>query len=452
MTMHRREFGRAILGAAGGAIFLPQSLRRDANTAPGPVGFETVQVPTVNASRLMGNLESIAAFGRIPTGGVDRVAYSEADRDARRWIVDLMRAAGLEPDIDVAGNIVGHRPGTETGLPPLMFGSHIDSVPSGGDYDGPLGSLAAIETAWRLVEEGVTTRHPLEVVVFANEEGGKIGSRAMIGAVRAVELELEPASGGTIGEGIRFIGGNPDRLEEARRAPGSIAAFVELHVEQGGVLERQGIPIGVVEGIVGIRRWEVVVEGVANHAGTTPMPGRQDALVAAAHFIQVVNRIGRETPGSQVATVGRIRAEPGAPNVIPGRAVLSLEIRDLEMDKIESVFRQIASRSETIGQETGTTFQLNEFYLSEAAPTQERIRSTIESVAGELGLPSMRMPSGAGHDAQSIAHLAPVGMIFIPSVGGISHSPEEFSRRSDVVGGANVLLRTVLDLDRMEWG
>ena len=363
-----------------------------------------------------------------------------------------MRAAGLELETDVAGNIVGHRPGTETGLPPLMFGSHIDSVPSGGDYDGPLGSLAAIETVQRFVEEGVTTHHPLEVVVFANEEGGKIGSRAMIGAVRAAELELESASGRTIAEGIRFIGGNPDRLEEARREPGSIAAFVELHIEQGGVLEREGVPIGVVEGIVGIRRWEVVVEGVANHAGTTPMLGRQDALVGAAHFVQVVNRIARETPGRQVATVGRIRAEPGAPNVIPGRAVLSLEIRDLEMDKIESVFRQIANRSEAIGQETGTTFQLNEFYLSEAAPTQERIRSTIEAVAEELSLPSMRMPSGAGHDAQSIAHLAPVGMIFIPSVGGISHSPGEFSRRSDVVGGANVLLRTVLELDRMEWG
>jgi N-carbamoyl-L-amino-acid hydrolase len=333
-----------------------------------------------------------------------------------------------------------------------MFGSHIDSVPSGGDYDGPLGSLAAIETAWRLAEEDLSTRHPLEVVVFTNEEGGKIGSRAMIGAVQAGELELVSASGRTIGEGIRFIGGNPDRLEEARREPGSIAAFVELHIEQGGVLERDDVPIGVVEGIVGIRRWEVVVEGIANHAGTTPMPGRRDALVGASYLVQAVNRIGRVTPGSQVATVGRIQAEPGAPNVIPGRVVMSLEIRDLEMEKIESVFQQIANRSEVIGQETGTTFQLNEFYLSEAAPTQERIRSAIESVAGELRLPSMRMPSGAGHDAQSIAHLAPVGMIFIPSVGGISHSPEEFSRPEDVMAGANVLLRTVLALDRMRWG
>jgi N-carbamoyl-L-amino-acid hydrolase len=333
-----------------------------------------------------------------------------------------------------------------------MFGSHTDSVPSGGNYDGPLGTLAAIETAHRLVEEGISTRHPLEVVVFANEEGGKIGSRAMIGAVRPAELDLVSASGRTIGDGIRFIGGDPHHLEEAHRAPGSIAAFVELHVEQGGLLERDGVPIGVVEGIVGIRRWEVVVEGMANHAGTTPMHGRRDALVAAAIFIQEVNRIGRDTPGRQVATVGRIRAEPGAPNVIPGRAVLSLEIRDLEMEKIESVFRQIANRAEVIGQETGTTFRLNEFYLSEAAPTQERIRRTIESVSGDLGLASMRMPSGAGHDAQSIAHMAPVGMIFIPSVGGISHSPEELSHPDDVVAGANVLLGTVLELDRMDWG
>jgi N-carbamoyl-L-amino-acid hydrolase len=220
-------------------------------------------------------------------------------------------------------------------------------------------------------------------------------------------------------------------------------------VEQGAVLERRGVEIGVVEGIVGIKRWNVAVEGFANHAGTTPMDARQDALVAAARFIDLAHRVARETPGRQVATVGRITAEPGAPNVIPGRVRFTLEIRDLEMSKIDRIFALLEAEADRIGRETGTDFAFEQFYVSYAALTDERLRRVIEEAASALGLSHMRLPSGAGHDAQSMAKLGPVGMIFVPSRSGISHSPREFTALGDVVNGANVLLRTVLAVDAL---
>ncbi len=208
-----------------------------------------------------------------------------------------------------------------------------------------------------------------------------------------------------------------------------------------------GIDIGVVEGIVGIMRWNVTVDGMANHAGTTPMDQRRDAMVAAARFVDMVYTTVRSWPGTQVATVGRLVAEPGAPNVIPGRVTLSLEVRDLSMDKIQEVYRQLEGRSSGIGRATGTSFSFDRFYVSEAAPTAPRIRDLVETTARSLGLSTRRMPSGAGHDAQSMAHLGPVGMIFVPSVGGISHAPDEFTEPTDVTNGADVLLGTLLALD-----
>jgi N-carbamoyl-L-amino-acid hydrolase len=330
-----------------------------------------------------------------------------------------------------------------------MFGSHIDSVPEGGNYDGPVGLIGAIEVAQTLAENNIVTRHPLEVAVFQNEEGGKTGSRVLDGEFAERELDIVTASGRTIGEGIRLLGGDPTRLAEARRQPGDVAAFLELHVEQGAILDREQISIGVVEGIVGIKRWNVTVEGFANHAGTTPMDNRQDALLAAARFILAVNEVVTDMPGAQVGTVGRIQAEPGAPNVVPGRVVVSLEVRDLDMAKIDRIFQAVRAAGLGIGQDSGTTFAFDEFYVSRSAPTHERIRQLVQDAAAELGLDSRRMPSGAGHDAQSIARFAPIGMIFVPSVAGISHSPREFSRPEDIAAGVNVLLRTLLELDAL---
>jgi N-carbamoyl-L-amino-acid hydrolase len=220
-----------------------------------------------------------------------------------------------------------------------------------------------------------------------------------------------------------------------------------LHIEQGAILDTEKINIGVVEGIVGINWWDVTVEGFANHAGTTPMKGRRDALLASAKFIEAVNRVVTSVPGRQVGTVGRIQALPGAPNVIPGKVVLSLELRDLDADKIKTLYEKIQSEARQIAEASGTRFSFKEINVNTPAPTDERIRRVITEAATALGLTTKLMPSGAGHDAQDMARLGPVGMIFVPSVGGISHSPEEFSRPEDIANGANVLLHTLLKLD-----
>ena len=414
---------------------------------PATVGSDTQDPVRVNGQRLMANLESLSRIGRTPQGGNSRVAFSEADREARQYVMGLMRAAGLEVSIDAAGNILGRRAGSVPYLPPLMLGSHIDSVPEGGHYDGPLGSLGAIEVVQSLADRAISTRHSIVVVIFQNEEGGKTGSRVMSGVFKPEELDLGSHSGRTIREGIAFSGGNPEKLASARIESGEIGAFLELHIEQGAVLEQAGIPIGVVTGIVGLRRWTVTVEGMANHAGTTPMNDRRDALLAAAQFIQAVNQVVTGMEGDQVGTVGMIQASPGAPNVIPGRVTMSLELRDLDMGKIERVYQAIKSRAQDIAVESDTTIELDEYYLSRGAPTDERVMQLIEESASELGLSSRRMPSGAGHDAQSIAPLASTGMIFIPSIGGISHSPKEYSRPEDIIAGVNVLFSTLLRID-----
>ena len=398
--------------------------------------------------RIEQHIMELSVFGRNPEGGVSRVAFSQADLDGREYITSLMSQAGLQVTIDTAGNLIGFRSGSEN-LPPIMLGSHIDSVPGGGNYDGDVGVIGAIEVAQVLHDQGVALRHPLEVVVFADEEGGLTGSRGMSGQLGADALKVVSHSGLTTGEGIRHIGGNPERLAEARRSPGDIAAYLELHIEQGAVLEDENIDIGVVTGIVGIKWWDVVITGVANHAGTTPMNMRHDALLSAAELIQAINRVVTQTPGNQVGTVGRIQAQPGAPNVIPGKVVMSLEIRDLSDAVIISMFQNIEQEAAAIAARNGTdiTFQSIDF---DAVPalTDERIRALIDQAAAGLGLSARRMPSGAGHDAQDIARIAPAGMIFVPSVGGISHSPEEFTRPEDMANGANVLLQTLMAIDR----
>jgi beta-ureidopropionase / N-carbamoyl-L-amino-acid hydrolase len=300
-------------------------------------------------------------------------------------------------------------------------------------------------------ESRITTRHPLEIVIFQNEEGGTVGSRALVGELHDSDLKLPTKSGKTIGEGITFIGGSLDRLASVRRAKGSVAAYVELHIEQGGNLEREKLNIGVVEGIVGIGQWLVTIEGFANHAGTTAMNERRDAMLAAARFTDMVNRVVTSMPGRQVGTVGQIQAFPGAPNVIPGKVVLTLELRDLDAKKIAMLHERVKAEATKIGAATGTTFAYQDLHSSAPALTDPRVQKVVESSAKGMGLTTKYMPSGAGHDAQHMATLCPSGMIFIPSIGGISHSPKEYSTPKDITNGANVLLRTILALDVADW-
>ena len=433
MPINRRQFNYALMG---GLLALP--LR----------GIQLQSGLAVNGKRIVDHILALAEFGKNPQGGVSRVAYSDADKQGREYVLGLMRAAKLDVTIDAAGNLIGRRAGSATGLAPLLMGSHVDSVPEGGNYDGVVGSLGAIEVAQTLAENNVTTRHPLEVVIFQNEEGGLIGSRAMDGELTEKELDLVSRSGKTIRDGIKFIGGDPGKLADVRRRKGDIAAYLELHIEQGGILDSEKINIGVVEGIVGINWWDVTIEGFANHAGTTAMNNRQDALLAAAKFIEAVNRVVTSVPGRQVGTVGRINALPGAPNVIPGKVVRSLELRDLDVAKINMLFEKIQAEAQKIASESKTKFDFKEINVNIPAPTDPKIRSSISEAAGDLRLTTKLMPSGAGHDAQDMARLGPVGMIFIPSVAGISHSPREFSHPEDITNGANVLLHTLLKLDR----
>ncbi len=403
----------------------------------------------VDAQRIEQRIIELSEFGRNPHGGVSRVAFSAADIAGRDYIIGLMSGAGLTVSIDAAGNIIGRRVGSQPDLPPIMFGSHIDSVPGGGNYDGNVGVIAAIEVVQVLQEDDVTTRHPLEVVVFSDEEGGLVGSRAMVGHLSDAALGVISHSGLSIGDGIRAIGGNPEELQSARRKKGDIYAFIELHIEQGAILVDEGIDIGVVEGIVGIEWWDITIEGFANHAGTTPMNKRRDAMLAAAELTLAVNRVIISEPGRQVGTVGRIRAEPGAPNVIPGKVVMSLEIRDLSAEKIQLMYRRIQQEARAIAERTNTSVSFAHIDVAATpAPTDERMREIIVESARGLGLSYKLMPSGAGHDAQDMAVIAPTGMIFVPSMGGISHSPREFTHPQDMANGAAVLLHTVLRIDR----
>jgi beta-ureidopropionase / N-carbamoyl-L-amino-acid hydrolase len=407
--------------------------------------------PAVSADRIQQHITELSKFGTNPEGGVSRVAFSDADIGGRDYIKKLMQDAGLEVRVDAAGNILGRRAGTNSKLPPIMIGSHIDSVPGGGNYDGDVGTIGAIEVAQTLKERSVRLKHPVEVVVFADEEGGTVGSMAMAGHLEPDALDIKSHSGKTIRDGIRAIGGDPDRLAEARRKPGELKAYVELHIEQGAILDESDIDIGVVEGIVGIRWWDVTIEGVPNHAGTTPMNRRRDAMLSAAEFALAVNRVATSMEGRQVATVGRIRAEPGAPNVIPGKVVMSLEIRDLAAAKMAAVYEAVRAEADKIAKTRQTPFTFAQLKVaSEPAPTDERLRRIIAKAASSLNLTHNAMPSGAGHDAQEITHIAPTGMIFVPSVGGVSHSPKEFTSQQDMANGANVLLQTVLAIDRGE--
>ncbi len=448
MAMTRRDCLRRT--AAWSALALAGRAWPRAQARPSPPA-------AVDARRLRQRLEALSEFGR-PSGGsfasgVSRVGYSDADVAARRYVDRLMREAGLATRIDAAGNIVGRRTGRSSDAPPILFGSHVDSVPGGGNFDGDLGTMAAIEVAASLSERNIQTRHPLEVVVWANEEGvaygnGLDGSRAAAGERVAGDLD-QVWNGVRKADAIRKIGGDPDRIGDARRAPGSIHAYLELHIEQGGTLDQAGVPIGIVEGIVAIDRYEAVITGVANHAGTTPMPLRHDALVAAAELVLAVKDVVGSEPGRQVGTVGQLSVTPNAPNVVPGLVRHTIELRDLSEQKIARLADTIRARAADIARRTGTTITISPTSHHAAALAHPDVQRAIEAAADRLGLAHRRLPSGAGHDAQMMARVGPMGMIFVPSVGGVSHSPAELSRWEDCARGAAVLLESVLAMDEL---
>ena len=403
----------------------------------------------VNRQRIEDRIKELAKFGQDENGHGYRVAYTKGDIEGRAWFMQLMKNANLNPFIDSGGNIIGKRNGKNASLKPIAFGSHLDMVPDGGDYDGTLGCISALEVIEVLNENKMVTEHPLEVIIFANEEGGLIGSQAMVGQLTDDGLKQISQSGLVMAEGIKAIGGNPADLQSAIRKKGDLHAFLELHIEQGGILENEGLQIGIVEGIVGILDCQITIEGFANHAGTTPMKLRKDALLAASKLIIAVNEVINSVPGSQVGTVGKINALPGAYNVVPGEVTLGLEIRDLSWEKIKMLLNEIEKRATSIATESKTKISfVREASFVKPALTDKSLQQKINESALSLGLKTKLMQSGAGHDTQQMANIAPVAMIFVPSVGGISHSPSEFTTAEDMTNGANVLLKTIMSVDR----
>jgi beta-ureidopropionase / N-carbamoyl-L-amino-acid hydrolase len=439
---------RAFLGAAAAAF--PLSVTRHAS--------QGLRSPGIDGARLRARLERLSAFGRPGGGtfesGVSRVAYSDADLAARAWLIDEMKTAGLSPRIDPAGNIFGRwSPGASGSatVAPILFGSHIDSVPTGGNFDGDLGTLAALDVIQTCQQAGITPRHPLEMVVWAHEEStafgrGTAASRIVAGDLRAGDLD-QVWNGLRRADGIQRLGGAPDRIEQAVRQPGTWHAYFELHIEQGGTLEKAHTPIGIVEGIVAIHRYAVTVSGFANHAGTTPMDERRDAMLAASRLVIAVNDVVRARPGRHVGTVGQLEVTPNSPNVIPGRVALSVELRDLSEATLHALADEIRQRANGIARETRTEIEMTLASRNPPAMANAGMQRAIARAADRRGHQSMRLPSGAGHDAQMIAALCPMGMIFVPSVGGISHSPLERTTWEDCAQGAAVLLDAVLEVD-----
>ncbi|MDT4831341.1 N-carbamoyl-L-amino acid hydrolase [compost metagenome] len=414
-----------------------------------------VEFPPLNAERLWARVETLAGF-TLPDVPWTRRAFSPEFAQARAWLRQEFEAAGLATRLDAGGNLIGTLAGRDPARKPISTGSHCDTVMSGGRFDGIIGVLAGIEVAHSLREHGIQLEHPFEVIDFLSEEPSDygpscVGSRAFSGKLDASMLAARNPQGETLAEGIARIGGDPAALNAPLRGAGETAAFVELHIEQGPVLESRQLPVGVVTNIVGIRRVQITVEGQPDHAGTTPMDIRRDALVGAARIIDVANRQASALSGNPhyvVATVGRLTLTPNAANAVPGRVEMVLEVRS-DSNAVLDGFPETLMEGVAEGLKA---LRLNASVapVSRALPTDcsPLVMDAVEVAAGQLGYASMRLPSGAGHDAVYMAPTGPIGMIFIPCLNGRSHCPEEWIEPAQLLDGSRVLYQTVMELDR----
>ena len=401
----------------------------------------------INRDRLMNRIKALGKVGALKGGGVSRLALSDEDRQARDLVVSWMTALGLDVTLDRIGNIVGTRKGRKPG-PPVMTGSHIDTVRAGGLYDGNLGVLAGLEVAAILQEQGLTTEHDYAVAVFTNEEGARFAPDMMGSACFQGSLPVERAlavvgrDGTTVAENLNRIGyaGN---LACGDRP---VRAFIELHIEQGPVLEKDGMTIGCVTGVQGISWREVVIQGMSNHAGTTPLRLRHDAGLVAAEIVVGARRIAADMGGDQLATVGALKTFPNLVNVIPNKATLTIDLRNTDGLLLKEAELRVKAMLGEVGKREGVTIKSRSLARFEPVSFDPTLIDIVEATATTLGLSHQRMPSGAGHDAGLLALSYPAAMIFIPSVGGISHNVEEYTSPEDIEAGANVLLQVLYEL------
>ena len=401
----------------------------------------------IDRGRLERFIEDLGRIGATPRGGLTRLALTDEDRRGRDWLVARMREAGCRVTMDQMGNIFGERPG-EPGHPPVMIGSHADSVPTGGKYDGQLGVLCGLEVICALNDAKARTRHPVTLVVFTNEEGARFQPAMIASGVLAGKIALEDAYNARDKDGLRLV----DELERIGYlgpepcVPRAFRAYLELHIEQGPFLEEEGLSVGIVEGIVAIAWSRLTIHGVQDHAGPTPMRIRHDALVAAADVVGRVREIARTIGGDLVTTVGNLVVHPNIPNAIPGRVQLSIDMRDPKDATLDRARALLDAAVREACEREGVTYDLDHYWRVPHTPFDPEVVATIERAARATGARSRRIISGAGHDAQYMASIGPTGMIFVPSHGGRSHCEEEFTPIEDIEHGASTLLQTALTL------
>jgi len=401
----------------------------------------------INRKRLEDTFGELGRIGETAGGGLTRLALADEDKRARDQMAAWMKAAGLRVSVDQMGNIFGERPGSEP-LPPVMMGSHVDSVPTGGKYDGQLGVLCALEAIRTLNDERVRTRHPVTLAIFTNEEGARFQPAMIASGVMAGKIALEDAYNARDKNGIR-LGDELERigyLGSEPCVPRPIRAYLELHIEQGPCLEDEGRSVGVVEGIVAIAWSRLTLRGVQDHAGPTPMRIRHDALVAAAEIVRAVRGIPARLSPEMVATVGRLDVSPNITNAIPGRVVLSVDIRDPKDENVTRALGLLEGAVKDAAASEGVGYELEHYWRVPLTSFHPEVVEVVERAAQSLGVPYRRILSGAGHDAQYMAAICPAGMIFVPSRNGRSHCEEEFTPMDDIEQGANTLLGAMLEL------
>jgi N-carbamoyl-L-amino-acid hydrolase len=401
----------------------------------------------IDRSRLERSIQDLGRIGETANGGLTRLALTDEDRGARDRMVQWMREAGLTVRVDRMGNIFGERAGAAA-LPPVMMGSHVDSVPTGGKYDGQLGVLCGLEAIRSLNDGRVRTRHPVVLAIFTNEEGARFQPAMIASGVMAGKIALEDAYNTRDKDGFRLV----DELERIGYlgpepcVARPMRAYLELHIEQGPFLEEEGLHVGVVEGIVAISWSRVTIRGVQDHAGPTPMRTRHDALVAAAEIVTGVRRMTAEIGGDIVATIGNLTVSPNITNAIPGRVALSIDVRDpadTSIDRARALVERIVADA---CRREGVTYDLEHYWRVPLTTFDRQVVDTVERAAAAAGARFRRILSGAGHDAQYMAMIGPAGMIFVPSRAGRSHCEEEFTGMDDIEYGANTLLLAAIDL------
>ena len=408
----------------------------------------------IKEDRLWDHLMALAKIGasKEPKEGITRLAYTKEDDEAKALVTKYMEEAGMEVRQDEVGNLIGKRPGKSPDEPGIMIGSHLDTVFQGGKFDGALGVLSGVEVAHALQEEGHQLNRNLEVVAFTDEEGarfstGMLGSQVVTGKLEANVLDKKDQDGILYREALQEKGFDPEKIHQARREKGSIAAYLEMHIEQAVQLERKKVSVGIVTGIAGPRWYRFTVKGESGHAGSTPMHMRKDPMSAAVKLMQAIEEIvsARE---NTVGTVGQIEAKPGGINIIPKEVIFTLDLRDSVDSERRAAEKAIKDKVKRLEEDFGVKIAMELLHNLDPVLCDEKIVDTAEESAKELGIESLRMVSGAAHDAMNMASITSIGMLFIPSFKGLSHRPDEWSDKKDCGNGAKVLYQTVKNLDR----